>query len=257
MTSHSVSREDILDALQNALEPLDYVKAMWQGGAAAFGRVDQWSDVDLMVIADDEHVEGVMRLVDEALEALSPITSRYELPQPSWHGHLQTFYRLEGASRFHFVDFVVMKQSNEKRFLECEIHGEALFYFDRIGGLADVHIDESAHLEAMQARAKELAFEFDFFAEIVEKEILRENWLDALPYYTRFTLMPLMEILRMQHSPGRYNFYTRYATEDLPAELIAEIEPFFFPQPGADFAAKNDAARALFTKALKGLDWGE
>lgn len=256
MTEHKITSEQILDALQRALEPLDYVKAMWQGGAAAFGRVDQWSDVDLMLIAEDDQVEGVMRLAEEALTKLGAIEARFELPQPSWHGHLQTFFRLDGASRFHFIDFVVMKESNERRFLEREIHGEAVFLFDKIGGLADVQLDEAAHLEAMKARAKELAFEFDFFAEIVEKELLRENWLDALPYYTRFTLMPLMEILRMQHAPARYNFYTRYATEDLPAELIAEIEPLFFPQPGADFVAKNKAARALFVEAVDELNWG-
>jgi hypothetical protein len=62
-----------------------------------------------------------------------------------------------------------------------------------------------------------------------------------------------MEILRMQHGPARYNFYTRYATEDLPADVIAEIEPLFFPQPGADFVAKNERARALFAEALKEL----
>ncbi len=66
--------------------------------------------------------------------------------------------------------------------------------------------------------------------------------------------MPLMEILRMQHNPARYNFFTRYATQDLPPEIIKEIEPLFFPQPGPDFIEKNKKAREMFERAIA-LDW--
>jgi len=46
MDSPSVTRSSILSALRAALEPLPFVHAMWEGGAAAFGRVDEWSDGD-------------------------------------------------------------------------------------------------------------------------------------------------------------------------------------------------------------------
>ncbi|MBF8284247.1 MAG: Nucleotidyltransferase protein, partial [Anaerolineales bacterium] len=41
-----ITRSSILTALRAALEPLPYVHAIWEGGAAAFGRVDEWSDCD-------------------------------------------------------------------------------------------------------------------------------------------------------------------------------------------------------------------
>ena len=44
---HSAStRSSILTTLRAALEPLPYVHAMWEGGAAAFGGVNEWSDGD-------------------------------------------------------------------------------------------------------------------------------------------------------------------------------------------------------------------
>jgi hypothetical protein len=42
-----ITHQDILTGLRQALEPLPYVNAMWEGGAAAFHRVDEWSDIDL------------------------------------------------------------------------------------------------------------------------------------------------------------------------------------------------------------------
>jgi predicted nucleotidyltransferase len=42
-----LGREKILDSIVEGLKPLDYVYAMWQCGSAAFGRVDEWSDIDV------------------------------------------------------------------------------------------------------------------------------------------------------------------------------------------------------------------
>jgi len=51
-----VTREDIIKTLASSLSPLDYVHAFWEGGAPAFGRLDEWSDLDLYVVVDDEKV---------------------------------------------------------------------------------------------------------------------------------------------------------------------------------------------------------
>lgn len=37
---------------------------------------------------------------------------------------------------------------------------------------------------------------------------------------------------------------------------MEQEEPFFFPQPCADFGEKHAAAKALFAKAYAELDWG-
>ena len=55
----TITRQQIINSIIAALEPLDYVLTMWSGGADGFARVDEWSDLDLMVIAADERVEEV------------------------------------------------------------------------------------------------------------------------------------------------------------------------------------------------------
>ena len=49
-----VTREVIVETLACSLEPLNFVYAFWEGGAAAFNRVDEWSDIDLFIVVDDD-----------------------------------------------------------------------------------------------------------------------------------------------------------------------------------------------------------
>src|SRR6202007_3070383 len=77
-----VERADIVNMLRMALEPLAFVHALWEGGAAGVDRVDEWSDVDLHVVTDDERVAEVFAIAEQALTLLSPIEMKYEIPQP-------------------------------------------------------------------------------------------------------------------------------------------------------------------------------
>ncbi len=70
-------------ALRAALESLPVAPALWEGGSAAFGRADAWSDLDPYVLAEDGAVEEVMAAVDGALAGLGPIAARRRLPEPT------------------------------------------------------------------------------------------------------------------------------------------------------------------------------
>lgn len=41
-------RETILQTIIAALQPEDFVLALWQGGSAAHGYTDEWSDLDVV-----------------------------------------------------------------------------------------------------------------------------------------------------------------------------------------------------------------
>ena len=53
-----IGRKEIISAIVSALEPLDYVYALWEGGAVGFNRVDEWSDIDIHIDVDE--LESVM-----------------------------------------------------------------------------------------------------------------------------------------------------------------------------------------------------
>jgi hypothetical protein len=245
----SLTRENILAALENALKPLPYVHAMWQGGAASFDRVDEWSDIDLQVVVDDDRIPDVYAVVDETLQKLSSINLRYDFPQPVWHGHYQTFYRLEDAGPYLLIDFVAMKLSNENRFLQPEIHGTAIINFDKANLVKTPPLDIDAHLKAIQGRIDTLRVLFEMFQVLTLKEIHRGNSIEAISFYQSWTLRPLVEVLRIRHDPARYNFQYYFPKED-----VVRLEPLFFIASVQDLETKFKQASDWFREALPLID---
>ena len=81
MKGKKLSRDKIVQTLVSVLEPLEYVHAFWEGGAAAFNRIDEWSDIDLYVVVDDDRVDAAFGVVEKTLKSLSPIKQKYSVPQ--------------------------------------------------------------------------------------------------------------------------------------------------------------------------------
>lgn len=255
MTSSLLTRQQILGALERALEPLDYVHAMWQGGAAAFGRVDEWSDIDLQVDVDDDRVADTFTVIEETLAGLSPIELRNEIPQPSWHGHAQVFYRLRDASPYLMLDIVVIQGSNPNKFLQPEIHGRPVVQFDKSGVVRFQPLDRGAFVAALQARLEVLRRTFDLYRTLTLKELNRGNAIEAFSFYQGFTLRPLVEVLRIRYAPFRYNFHARYLYYDLPPDVVARLEHLFFVSDGESLRVRHREAEEWFNEVSQGIDF--
>jgi hypothetical protein len=249
-----VTRQDIVNTLVDALEPLEYVYAMWEGGAAGFKRVDSWSDLDLQIDASDEYSEDVFAIIEQALVMLSPIELKYELPQPTWHGHAQTFYRLAKTSPFLFLDLVVMNHSNPDKLLQTEIHGKPIIYFDKRNVVQSPPLDHQTLTMTLQTRLAALPVTFDLFQVLTLKELNRHNYIEAISFYHSDTLRPLVELLRIKHNPIHYNFNTRYLYYELPPEVVKMIEPLYFVASGEDLRVKRERAEQLFYQTLAEID---
>jgi len=249
-----ITREAILKALRDALEPLDYVQAMWEGGAAAFDRVDEWSDIDLQIDVDDDRVADVVEIAERALTSLAPIAVKYDFPQPTWHGHRQTFYQLRNTSPFLLLDFVVIKHSNPLKFLQPEIHGRALVYFDKSGVVQAPPLDREAFVGRIKGRLETLRITFPLFQTLILKEIHRQNTIEALSFYHSFTLRPLVEVLRIKYCPIRYDFHTRYVYYDLPSEVVQKLEALYLVANLDDLRKKHEDAGRWFHQTRVQID---
>lgn len=254
MDQKPVEREQILEALQVALEPLEPVLGLFEAGSAAFGRVDRWSDIDLGVLIEDDSVAEVFAVAESALESLSPVELRWVIPSPTWHGHAQRFYRLRDAGRFLLVDLTLMRRSDPNWFLEPEQHGQALVLFDKAGLLVPPPFDAEKWRARMRADLSSLRASMPMFESFVEKELLRGNLLDALSFYMGQTLRPLITVLGMRFRPLRYHFGPRYLRLDLPPELYQELTELYQVRDAADLQAKQQRAHALFHQTAAELD---
>ncbi len=246
MEAYPVTHDDVISALRAVLEPLDYTHAMWEGGAVAFDRFDTWSDIDLQIDVEDDRVEEALALIERTLESLSPIDLRHRLPEPTWHGHAQVFYRLRDTSPYLLIDLVVMRHSNSNKFLEAEIHGRALFHFDKSGVSRPPAFDMAAFRARLRDRLAALRVTFELFQVMTLKELNRGNPLEALAYYQGLTLRPLLEVLGMLYRPTRYNFGLRYVYYELPPDVVQKLEPLYFVSGAGDIAARRAEAEAWF-----------
>lgn len=233
-----VTREEIAEAVQAELEPLGFVNALWEAGSASFDRLDAFSDIDLVVDVVDGHVGETVAAVEEALTALSPIAEKYELPQPSWHGHYQAFIHLEKASKFLLIDYVVIENSSKAKFLEQEQHGTPVVYFDRANVVQSPPFDGEKHEAGMRQAFLELRARFPLFVDFAEKELLRGQPLDALTFYQGMQIRPLVMLLRMKYDPMRYSFGSRYLHRYLPAEEAGWLERLMFVGDAAELQGK-------------------
>jgi hypothetical protein len=248
---NALQAEQITAALKAALEPLDFVKAAWQAGAAAFDRLDQWSDIDLMIVVDDERVEQTFQALEETLMALSPIDLSFRIPQPTWHGHDQAIYRLKEAGPFLLVDAAVMKLSSRDKFLQPELHGQARVFFDKAGVVQPPEFDWEAHRGVLAGRLETLKVVFELFQTLTLKELERGCLLDALGYYHSYTLRPLVELLRVRHDPARYNFGLRYLYYDLPPGEASRLEALYLVGSGDDLRARHAEAGRWFRELVE------
>ncbi len=245
-----LTKNEIIFALREVLEPLDYTHALWEGGAAAFERVDEWSDLDLLLDVEDEHVNDAIQVIDQTLARLSPIELKYEVPMPSWHGHAQAFYRLQNTSKYLLIDIAVIKHSNPNKFLQPELHGKAVVHFDKSGVVKPPPLDRKELATRLKDRLAALRVTFELFQILTLKELNRGNLIEALNFYHNFTLKPLVEVLRIPHEPTRHGFYTRYIYYDMPPEIIKRLEKLFFVRDGDDLLAKRQEAEEWFYDSL-------
>ena len=245
-----LSREAIIYALINGLKPLDFVYAFYEGGAIAFDRVDEWSDLDLYFVVDDDRVDDTFQAVEKVLESLSPIKQKYDVPQSGWPGIFQAFYKLEEASEYLIIDLAVLQLSCPDKLLEPEIHGNNVFHFNKNNVIKMPHLDKKAFTEKLQTRLERLQARFDMFNGFVQKEINRDNSLEAIDLYHNLILGMLVEALRIKHNPVHYDFKMRYVHYELPSEVVERLVNLHFVKNMEDLQEKYREAKEWFLKTM-------
>lgn len=250
-----IPRQAIIDALHQEFAKLPWAHAAWLGGSDATGRLDRFSDIDLVVALDDDRVEESFVLVKRVLEGMSPIDLEWRVPSPTFHGHEQVFYRLRDADPHHMIDFVPMKLSAPAatRFLDRERHGVPVILFDRVNYCATVPMDEPSLAQKRRARLERIRVTFPLFQTLVTRAIERGQPADAAYWYMQMTLLPTVEILRMVHAPDRFDFGMRYLYDDLPSGVYKELCEIVLPGSLEGVRVCRERAERMFNAALEAI----
>lgn len=251
-TTTMATSKKIIAAFAQTFEDKAYALAMWQGGAASFNRTDEWSDLDLMLIVNDGMEQEAMNQTVWLLQKEFGIDTKFDIDPPHWPGMTQTFFRLKNTSPFLLIDFSILPVSATSKFAEPEIHGQAVVIFDKPGIIANTApVDEAQLRKTLRARILLQRKKQELFWVMVDKEINRQSGTDAFIFYWSYTVAPLIEMLRIKHSPHHWNFGSRYLSKHLPADIATRLQALFFVKDLPDLIQKNKEARVWFSLAAQ------
>lgn len=243
-----MQREEIFNEIINELKSYPQINLLAEGGAKAFGRYDELSDLDLMVDVEDGKVEETVKQFEGFLEKLAGITEVYTAAENKDFQH--KFYKLKNTDRFAIVDLFIIERSNPAKELEENIHGDFVIHFDRYDYMDEQVFDKDAFQKKVDAFGKRSKSVFEFFLFQAEKEILRGRYIDALAYYFDLMLKPLIRLLRIKYNPIHYNFELRYLNDELPEEIVKEIEKLLSIKDPDDLKIKYNMAIELYKREI-------
>jgi len=252
VTEGSHFKQHLAEKLSGRLQARSSVLAAWEGGSAANGTSDQYSDLDFNVLISGD-VDAAFQVVEETLRDTAEITHIWHEPKSLWPDLTQKVYFLRDSPKHFFVDVTAFPESKPSildEFMQTERHGTPVVFFDRTGRIRGCPIDKSALLQKQRARLREIVAAFPVYRTEVFKELDRGNSIDAFAFYQAGMLRPLIEVMGMIFRPHRFDFGLRYLKRSLPDDKYKTIEQFFFIERPSSLRSRAIAVDELFCEML-------
>lgn len=247
-------RAQVLAALIRAFEATDFAEALFEGGSAATGRQDEFSDLDLYVVARVEHTDAVFEFFERALGAVARIVHVWPVEPAPFPGLMQRHYLVDPAPQHFAVECCVLTHESAHQFLDRERHGESRVYLDRSGRIAPFALDRAAHATRLAQRFAQIRASWPIYRLNVDKEIARGHPLDAFGFYVGGLLQPLVELAGMRHRPERFDFGWRYVHHDLPLELQRALTQLAYVASLTDLEKNLPQIDALMMQLVREIE---
>ncbi|MCB0355384.1 MAG: nucleotidyltransferase domain-containing protein [Bdellovibrionales bacterium] len=246
-------RKNILRIILDNVEPIPEVMAAWEGGSAANGTLDQYSDIDLCVLAKTP-LQSVMDKIETALEVIG-IDYGWQAKKSFFgEGMIQKVIVLKDSPKYFSVDVSIFDLQDTnllKEFLEVERHGVPRVLFDKENLIKPRHTDPEILFRQHQERVEQIAQAFPIFKTLVLKEIARGHEIDAIGFYQNALVRPLIEVLGMIYRPFQADFGMRYVHSSFPPELQKLITNLNYVASFEDLPAKVMEAEEAFHRAVE------
>lgn len=228
---------DVLALVRDHARATDSVRVAIVGGAAATGRFDAHSDLDLELWADGPPDATYAGLRDLLLDRLDVDHVWERLPDTWPDGSRQCFVHLQpdagDLGRPTLLLDVAVHPGPDDGVVRIDParHGRPHVLHDPAGLLRLEPEDGADHARRREALRSDIAARRQTAEWLVRRALARGDRVEATAFYLRFGLTPLVELLRMVHSPARHDFGLRYLQADLPAPVVRRVEELL---PGPD-----------------------
>ncbi|MBN1620742.1 hypothetical protein JW890_08460 [candidate division WOR-3 bacterium] len=242
-------RQKINEDLKKVLSGDENVIACWEGGSAATGYEDDYSDLDLAVVCKDDYVENVFDLIENLLIKDREILKRFRMPEPTWHGHSQCFYLLRNAPLYYYIDLAVMKLSSKDKLTESDRHGIAKVWFDKKSIIDTSPLKEDVLSEKCLKFLENLEKGPFWILEIeARKNCARGNYVDAKTSYDAILNRHLSGLVNLKYRKSKYDFGFRYSKRDLPPDVFKSVCELLFVSAPSELPMKLERALDMIKK---------
>ncbi|MBS4535735.1 hypothetical protein GOQ29_08920 [Clostridium sp. D2Q-14] len=217
------NRENIINTLRNSFINNDNVYAFWLEGSDAIGTTDKYSDLDLWIDVEDDYEDKIIEKIKKVLSNISLIDFFHEKE----HGHSkirQMFIHLKGTSEFLIIDLCVQSHSREIKFTIENKDEKVKVIFDKNNVIQYRHLNKDEFKNNVHKRINEIKSLSRYYILLVEKEVKRNNYLEAFNYYHNYILSSLLELYRIKYEPTKKNYNLKHITRDLPIDVVEKLE---------------------------------
>lgn len=206
-----MTKADIIKKLRPYIENNQDIVAAWEGGSKATGRADMYSDLDLMIVTQNDSKEMVFNTIIAYLELAFGIERQYRVKEPAWHGFSQGFFKLKHTPAYFYIDLAVMTKDTDDKFISEHRHGNAVIWFDKEDVLDSTPLSFKT-IEQKIATTYSHATDVDFLFIIeTKKQLYRQNFSEAFTAMYRFLQSSASVMFNIEHRPYQVDFGLRYA----------------------------------------------
>ncbi|MDQ3802402.1 MAG: hypothetical protein M3416_00880 [Acidobacteriota bacterium] len=248
-----LDRQTLRDALVEVLIANPHVLAVWEAGSAAFERLDEYSDLDIGVLAEANSNQQIWEDALGLFERLGGLLLRWHEPNPVFQGLDKNTFRFRRASRWLQLDLGIFTHPAKDLYNQPERHGRHRVLYDPHGMLEPPAWDKAAQLTALRKALHHEILRFGMYHDYFRKELFRGRNIDAFRMYTAFCVQPVAAVLGMLYRPTRWDFGLRYLHEDLPPEETARVERLCFLERPEDMEAGMREAVKIFWRTVERL----
>ena len=170
-------------------------------------------------------------------------------PQP--HPKLRyKIFHLKNTSEFLLIDVCIQSHSRNFEFTEGNKYESPKTLFDKNGIIKFSKVDEDKLKKEICESLASLENTF-FQRSKIKKYILRKKYLEAFAYYNKTVLEPLVELLRISHTPLIREYHLVHISDHLPKDMVGQVEKLYRITSLDDIAENLKQAENMFAEAMK------
>jgi hypothetical protein len=196
------------------------VQACWLEGADALDAIDGYSDIDFCAAVTQGSIEAVAQLARDALGELGRLDVDHVVLREPDRQHV--VLHVDGTPAELLVD-LSLNVNRGTSFIEDDPIERPLVLFDRGNVIKFIPQSHQMELLDLPTRLEFLRLTIAQHGRVL-KHVRRGQFLEAVGYYHRWVIEPLVEVQRMLYTPLHTDYYVVHISRHLPAATVARLE---------------------------------